>query len=205
LHNIGHYYTETLADADIDGIHGAITLLAEAQNITTHISNPDFPRPLSITGTKAGASLTGNVVIYGTDAFTNPIEETIALNDNATVSGTKLFRTVTKITVPKRVSVGDTVKIGTVEKLVPLAADIDVILPARTLVKNVAVTVPNTAINITDNTITSTAHGFPNGECVKFTTTGTAPGGLVAGSCYFIVGTATDTFKLSLNFWWFCN
>lgn len=56
-----------MADHTSD-VHAAITLLATTQSVTTSITNPNAPRCLSITGTKAGATLTGNVLITGTDA-----------------------------------------------------------------------------------------------------------------------------------------
>lgn len=46
--------------------------------------------------------------------------------------------------------------------------------------------------------VSSTAHGFSNGDPIKFSTTGTLPAGLVAGQAYFVVNATTDTFKVSL-------
>ncbi len=103
--------------ASTTGIHAAITLLAAAQDITTAITQPSVPRCLSITGAMAGGSLTGDVVITGTDAAGDSLEETIALNDNATVVGLSAFKTVTNIHVPARVTEADTVAIGFTEAL----------------------------------------------------------------------------------------
>jgi len=103
--------------ADIDGVHSAIALDVAGKDVTTGISNPVVPRNLSITGTKAGESLTGDVVITGTNALDEVISETIALNGDTTVEGAYAFKTITKISVPARVTEGDTVKIGWADKL----------------------------------------------------------------------------------------
>ena len=97
---------------DTAGVHAAITLLATAQDISTGIVGPDVPRVLSITGTMAGASLTGNVVIYGYDVDGNPLKQTIALNNNATVAGNLAFKSIYQISLPVRITAADTVKIG---------------------------------------------------------------------------------------------
>ncbi len=112
-----HRTTAQAVVGDIDAVHAAITLLSTVQTITTAITNPPCPRTLSITGTMAGGSLTGNVVITGTDAGDNVITDTIALNDNATVAGVCAFKTVTSIALPVRVTAADTVKIGYTEAL----------------------------------------------------------------------------------------
>lgn len=105
------------ADADVNDVHANITLTAAIQDIATGITNPDFPRVLSITGTKAGATLTGNVVITGTDIRGNALSETIALNGDNTVAGTKAFKTVTNIRVPVKVTTGDVVSVGFTDAL----------------------------------------------------------------------------------------
>ena len=98
-------------------VHAAVTLTTAAQTISTSITNPDFPRVISITGAMAGGSLTGNVVITGTDIRGNAITDTIALSNNATVDGIKAFKTVTSIALPVKVTTGDTVSIGISDKL----------------------------------------------------------------------------------------
>jgi hypothetical protein len=99
-------------------IKSALTLTAGAQaGVTAGITQPDFPRILTIKGTKAGANLTGNVVIYGTDIRGNAITDTIALNDDTEVAGLKAFKTITKIDFPARVTAGDTVSIGRADAL----------------------------------------------------------------------------------------
>jgi len=97
-------------------VHAAVTLTAAAQTVTTSITNPDFPRILSITGNAGG--IAGNVVISGTDIRGNAISNTIALNGSSTVNGTKAFASVTSIVLPiKTNGSGDTVSIGISDKL----------------------------------------------------------------------------------------
>jgi hypothetical protein len=112
---IAHYHSAPLASV-VDKIHAAYTLTT-AQDVTAGITQPDVPRVLSITGTMAGASLTGDVTIYGTDASGASINEAIALNNNATVAGLQAFKTITKIHFPAKVTTADTVKVGTTDAL----------------------------------------------------------------------------------------
>jgi hypothetical protein len=64
---------------------------------TQLVTQPDFARVLSITGTGSDHDATGNVVITGTDVRGQVITDTIALNGNTTVNGVKAFKTVTSI------------------------------------------------------------------------------------------------------------
>lgn len=110
-------YTLTPALATATATHAAITLTTGVQVITTAITNPDFPRQLTVKGNDA--NVTGNVVIIGTDFLGAALTETIALNGSAEVVGTKVFKTVTSIQVPvyavagtETVSVGRGAKVG---------------------------------------------------------------------------------------------
>lgn len=98
------------------GIHAAVTLGAEAQEITTAITNPAVPRSLIVKGNAAG--IIGNVVFEGTNFANEPITETIALNGSTAVEGSKAFKTVTKYTLPPETHAGtDTVSVGWGDKL----------------------------------------------------------------------------------------
>lgn len=57
------------------------------------------------------------------------------------------------------------------------------------------------ATDVTNNTITSVAHGLPNDRRVMvYNVHGESlPAGLTEGVIYFVVGTATDTFQVSLT------
>lgn len=108
-------------------VHAAVTLLATTQSVTTAITNPNASRCLSITGTKAGSTLTGNVTITGTDGDGTACSEVIALSGDYAVFGAQVFATVTQIDLPVRVTSGDTVKIGLADRLfdVPTARAFD--------------------------------------------------------------------------------
>lgn len=54
-----------------------------------------------------------------------------------------------------------------------------------------------TDVNTATDTITSTAHGLNNNDIVKFTTAGTAPGGLTSDSYYKVVNATTNTLQLT--------
>lgn len=97
----------------------AATLLVQTvtKTVTTGITNPDFPRNLTVKGNDA--NVTGNVVINGTDILNAVLTETIALSGASAVVGTKAFKTITSIVLPayntagtENVSVGVGVKLG---------------------------------------------------------------------------------------------
>mgnify|MGYP003499875261 FL=1 len=92
-------------------VHAAVTLGASAQDVSTAITNPDFPRVVSVKGNASG--IAGNVVITGTDFNGTAISETIALSGATEVFGDKGFKTVTNINFPAKTNgSGDTVSIG---------------------------------------------------------------------------------------------
>ena len=51
-------------------------------------------------------------------------------------------------------------------------------------------------VDSSTNVVTSTAHGFANDSTVRFTSN-LAPGGLTAGSTYYVVSSTTNTFQLA--------
>lgn len=92
-------------------VHAAIAQTAAVQTITTGITNPDYPRNVTIKGNAVGNA--GNVVITGTNYKGETITDTIALNGATEVAGVKAFRTVTSIQLPVETHAGtDTVSIG---------------------------------------------------------------------------------------------
>lgn len=54
-----------------------------------------------------------------------------------------------------------------------------------------------TAVNATTDVITLPGHGFIHGELVRFTTTGSLPGGLATGTDYWAIPMSSSTLKLS--------
>lgn len=45
--------------------------------------------------------------------------------------------------------------------------------------------------------VTDTAHGFSDGDTVKFTTTGALPTGITSGTTYYVINSATNTYQLA--------
>lgn len=97
-------------------IHAAIN---SAAVVTTGITNPDFPRVLTIVGAGSGHNPTGTVTINGTDIRGNVISDTLTLNSNTTVVGVKAFKTVTSIdfTGVSGNDANNTIAVGTGAKL----------------------------------------------------------------------------------------
>ncbi len=54
-----------------------------------------------------------------------------------------------------------------------------------------------TDVNAGTDVFTIAAHGFDNGDIVKYTTAGTSPAGITSGQHYRIVDSTTNTFKLT--------
>jgi len=95
----------------------AATLLTTAvQSVTASITNPDFPRLLSVTG--GDGNVTGNVTITGTNIRGEVISDVIALSGASTVAGVKAFKSVTAISLPVyAVADTETVSVGILDKL----------------------------------------------------------------------------------------
>lgn len=91
--------------------HAAIALTAAEQDITSGITNPTYPRNVTVKGNASGVA--GDVVITGTNYRDAVITETIALNGATEVLGNKAFKTITNIHLPVETHAGtDTVSVG---------------------------------------------------------------------------------------------
>lgn len=55
-------------------------------------------------------------------------------------------------------------------------------------------------VNTGTDTITITSNGYASGQLVRFTTTGTLPGGLALNTDYYIINPTLNTFQVSLSF-----
>lgn len=84
--------------ASSTGVLAATNLGAEAQTITTGITNPAVPRNIRIDGNVDG--ITRKVKITGTNIAGKVITEEIQANGTTAVDGNLAFRTVTKIELP---------------------------------------------------------------------------------------------------------
>lgn len=103
------------AAAAADGIHAAIASKTTAQTITDGISNPPYPRNITITiGGDTGDVKAGDIVVYGTNIAGKEISETFTLidDDTAVEAGTKAFKTVTSIVIPAQEDTGATFTFG---------------------------------------------------------------------------------------------
>ena len=115
-----------------DDIHESLTLAPTEQSITTNITDPDVYRVLSVTGSLIG--MNQDVYIVGTDWGDNVIVDKITLNGSSTVEGVKPFKTVTKIIVPAQTSGGQSLEVGTTNRLglyYPISATTDVLQQGR--------------------------------------------------------------------------
>lgn len=92
-----HYQIKPAAISAVS-IHAAAALAAAAHDISTGISNPDFPRTLTVKGSASG--ITGNVVLSGKDILGDGISDTIALSGTGEVEGVKAFASVSNIHLP---------------------------------------------------------------------------------------------------------
>jgi len=99
-----------------DDVLSATALTTAVQTVSTGITNPDFPRVLSVTG--GDGNVTGNVVIAGKNIRGESITDTIALNGTNTVDGVKAFKSVSSIQLPVyAVADTETVSVGISDKL----------------------------------------------------------------------------------------
>jgi hypothetical protein len=107
--------------ADTDGIHLAVADTGLQQEITDGITQPSVPRNITAT---AGGTATDigaiQVTIEGTNYADEPITEVLpafTLDTAGTVTGSKAFKTVTKIIIPAHDGTGATTSIGFSEAL----------------------------------------------------------------------------------------
>lgn len=107
------YELDGPADAAVDSVLSATVLTESAQEITDGLTDPDFARRLVVVPTMQGASLSGDVVITGTDINDDEIEETFALANDASIPGNKAFKTIVSVDLPVRVTENDAISIGT--------------------------------------------------------------------------------------------
>lgn len=102
-------------------VHAAVTDNGSPQTITTAITSPAVPRNVTAT---AGGTATDikaiQVVVAGTNEAGAAITETLpafTVDTAGTVVGSKVFKTVTSITIPAHDGTGATTAVGTGAKL----------------------------------------------------------------------------------------
>jgi len=118
----------------VDAILAAVTDTGAQQVITTGINPPDRPRRITATaGGTAGDIKNIQVTVVGTDPLGAALTEILpvfTLNTPGTVTGVKVFATVTSITIPAHDGTGATTSVGAAGQ--PAVADADGILAAVT-------------------------------------------------------------------------
>lgn len=102
--------------ASTTGVHAAITDTGALQTITTGITNPAVPRNLTVTaGGTAGDIKAISVTITGTNMNDEVISEAIGpftVDTAGTITGSKIFKTVTSISLPAHDNTGATTAVG---------------------------------------------------------------------------------------------
>lgn len=102
--------------ASTTGVLAAVEDTGEDQEIDEGFTNPPYPRNITATaGGTAGDIKAIQVIVEGTDIAGNEITETLpafTANSAGTVSGSKAFATVTKVTIPAHDDTGATTAIG---------------------------------------------------------------------------------------------
>lgn len=103
------------------GVHAAVTDTGSQQVVTTAITNPAYPRNVTATaGGTAGDIKAIQVIVAGTNMNGDAITETLpafTVDTAGTVTGTKVFKTITSITIPAHDNTGATTAIGWGNKL----------------------------------------------------------------------------------------
>lgn len=113
--------------ADADGVHAAIASKITEQTVTTAITNPPYPRNITVTpGDTTGDIKAGTIIITGTNIAGDVITEDFAFLADASDAkvGAKAFKTVTSIYIPVQEGTGASFTIGFGELLgLPLILD----------------------------------------------------------------------------------
>lgn len=159
-------WTAPLA-ASTTAVHAAINSNAV---VTSGITSPDVARNVTIVGAGSGHLAAGTVTINGTDIRGATLSETLTLNSNTTVVGSKAFASVTSIDltavtgndVNNTVAVGIGTKLG-LSRCLPAANTVFVATTdgvtdtAPTVATSATVVASNTAIM---NTAPNASHNY---------------------------------------------
>ncbi len=115
----GGNFHETFIDPDAantTAVHAAAAGNETLQTINTAITQPDFPRALTITESGVGVG-SGNSTITGTGVDGATVTETLAVTDDGTTTGAVVFATVTSYTIPAAMGATSSLSLGTANKL----------------------------------------------------------------------------------------
>lgn len=146
--------------ADTNGILAAVADDGTQQEITTNITNPSTPKNITAT---AGGTATDigaiQVIVEGTNFADEVITETLpafTVDTAGTVSGSKAFKTITKVTIPAHDGTGATTEIGFGEVLgLPYKLEHNTVLKSylNNTLEGTNPTVTTSETNIEDNTL----------------------------------------------------
>lgn len=120
IYNMSFGYTQThkkVAAGTTTAVLAATNASASADTtVTSGITNPDVPRVLSVTiGGTATSVNSSSIVVSGYNVEGKPITESfiVTIGTTGTINGTKAFKRVTSVFIPKQAGSGVTVAVGT--------------------------------------------------------------------------------------------
>lgn len=130
-----HLTAAEAAAASATGVHAAVTDNGGTQTVTTSITNPPYPRNITATAGGTNTDIKAiQVTVTGTDIGGNVISETLpafTVDTAGIVTGSKIFKTVTSISIPAHDGTGATTAIGFGSKLgLPTKLDSNTVLAA---------------------------------------------------------------------------
>lgn len=109
------------AAAAVAAILAAVTDNGSDRDITSGFTQPAVPRAVSATAGGTAADVKAiQVTVYGTNIDDQVISETLpafTVNTTGSVSGSKAFKTITRVVIPAHDGTGATTSIGILDKL----------------------------------------------------------------------------------------
>lgn len=106
----------SMAHADAEAVLEETVLTTSTQTITTGLTSPVTPSIVVVVPGPAGLSFSGTVVVTGTDAADAPATENFIFDeDTEAIAGTQVFKTITEVGLPVRVTEDDTISLGLVD------------------------------------------------------------------------------------------
>jgi hypothetical protein len=157
---VAHYQSADPALGTTTAVHASAVAAEAGETVTTGITNPDYPRNLTVTpGGTAGDIATGTIIFTGTDAADATITESFATVANTTtlITGSKAFKTVTQYVISAQDGAAAEFAVGTGAKLgLHHCLDRNTVIPGMTYgtAEGTDPTVATSATVLSSNTIT---------------------------------------------------
>lgn len=143
-------------------VHAAVTLTTAAQEVTTALTDPATFRCLEAVGNQGDVYAT--VTIHGTDWADRTISEAVLASGTTPGVTLQPFKTVSSVSLPVRSATGQTVSVGTTDKVGlyrPLAAgQTGVVVLKVDGTAEAAAAVDATYATFTPTTATNGAHDY---------------------------------------------